>query len=128
MERIAGGFGLIEGPLWSDELGLVFSDVVFGGVFAVQPMDSSSEVRTVFEHRRGIGGMALHEAGGLVVSGRNIAYKPFDGGPTITLLDRDEEAGLVGFNDFTTDAFGRIYAGGLGSSPVFETPDAQPAS
>ncbi len=116
MERLATGYGLIEGPVWSDTLGLVFSDVLFGGVFAV---NDDGNVQTVFEHRRGIGGMALHEAGGLVVSGRNIALKPFDSGTTVTLLERDEDAGLVGFNDITTDAAGRIYAGGLGASPVF---------
>ena len=37
----------------------------------------------------------------------------------MVLLDRDPEHGNVGYNDFTTDAFGRIYAGSLGS-PVFE--------
>ena len=45
---------------------------------------------------------------------------PFDGGPTRTLLDRDPDVGNVGYNDLTTDAAGRIYAGSLGSSPVFE--------
>ena len=31
--------------------------------------------------------MSLHAQGGLVVSGRNIAYKSFDGGPTRVLID-----------------------------------------
>lgn len=120
MERLATGYGLIEGPLWIDGRGLLFSDVLNGGVFC---LGSDGRVSTVFEHRRGVGGMALHQAGGLVVSGRNIAYKPFDGGPTVTLLDRDPEAGNVGYNDLTTDAAGRLYAGSLGSSPVFENAD-----
>lgn len=124
-EKLTDGYGLIEGPVWHPTMGLLFSDVLFGGVFAVTP---DGAVSTVFEHRRGIGGMALAstggaEATGLVVSGRNIAYKPFDGGETVVLLDRDEAAGLVGFNDITTDAAGRIYAGGLGASPVFDLPD-----
>ena len=34
------------------------------------------------------GGMAVHERNGMVVGGRNIAYKPFDGGETVVLLDR----------------------------------------
>jgi len=63
--------------------------------------------------------MALHSAGGLIVSGRNIAYKGFDQGPTLTLLDRDESNGNVGYNDLTVDDLGRIYAGSLGASPVF---------
>ncbi len=117
MEKCAEGYGLIEGPVWDSERGLLFSDVLFGGVFCLE-LDGA--VASVFEHRRGIGGMALHAAGGLVVSGRNLSYKPFEGGATVTILERDEDNGLVGFNDLTTDASGRIYAGGLGASPVFD--------
>ncbi len=117
METLASGYGLIEAPVWDSERGLLFSDVVGGGVFCVSP---DGDVSTVIEHRRGIGGMVPHEAGGLVVSGRNIAYKPADGGETAVLFDRDLDADRVGFNDITVDAAGRIYAGTLGSSPVFD--------
>jgi xylono-1,5-lactonase len=117
METLARGYGLVEAPLWVPGRGLMYSDVLNGGVFCVTP---DGQVETVFEHRRGIGGMALHESGGLIVSGRNISYKPFDGGDTLLVLDRDPEAGNVGYNDLTTDSAGRIYAGSLGSSPVFE--------
>ena len=116
MEPLAKGYGLVEGPVWDGER-LLFSDVLFGGVFALAP---DGAVTTVFPHRRGIGGMALHVAGGLVVSGRNIAYKAFDGSATVTLLDRDPDHGNVGYNDITTDAAGRVYAGSLGASPVFD--------
>ncbi len=117
MEKLAEGYGLVEAPLWSDGRGLLFSDVLFGGVYCLA---EDGQVSQVFEHRRGIGGMALHAAGGVIVSGRNISFKPFSGGPTQVLLARDEAAGLVGFNDLTTDAAGRIYAGSLGNSPVFD--------
>lgn len=129
MQTLTTGYGLIEGPVWDPARGLLFSDVLFGGVYCLPPdppRDSGVDATAglVFEHRRGIGGMALHETdgvvGGVVVSGRNISVKPFDGGDTILLLDRDEANGCVGFNDITADAAGRIYAGGLGSSPVFE--------
>ncbi len=116
MQTMAEGYGLIEGPVWDAARGLIFSDVLFGGVYC---LTRNGDVEEVFAHRRGIGGMSLHADGGLVVSGRNIAFKPFDGGGTVTLLDRDEDAGLVGFNDITTDMAGRVYAGGLGASPVF---------
>lgn len=118
METLTGGYGLIEAPLWMEGRGLLFSDVLNGGVFC---LDGAGNVSTLFEHRRGIGGMAQHVAGGLVVSGRNISFKPFDGGPTRLILDRNPEAGNVGYNDLTTDAAGRIYAGSLGNSPVFES-------
>lgn len=124
METLARGYGLVEGPLWVPGRGLMFSDVLNGGVFCLA---SDGRVSTVFEHRRGMGGLALHEAGGLVVSGRNVSYKPFDGGETVLLLDRNPETGNVGYNDLTTDAAGRIYAGSLGSSPVFAD-DREPAA
>ncbi|MDA0822251.1 MAG: SMP-30/gluconolactonase/LRE family protein [Proteobacteria bacterium] len=116
-ELLCDGYGLIEGPVWADDQGLYFSDVIFGGVFC---LELSGTVKTIFEHRRGIGGMALHEAGGLIVSGRNIGFKSFDGETSITVFDNDADNGRVGFNDLTTDAAGRIYAGSLGSSPVFD--------
>lgn len=124
MERLTEGFGLIEGPVWDAQRGLLFSDVTFGGVFCLAP---DGTVSSVFEHRRGIGGMAAHEDGGLLVSGRNISYKSFSGTATVTVLDRNEDFGNVGYNDITTDRQGRVYAGSLGSSPVFED-GLEPAS
>ena len=116
MQPLAKGYGLIEGPVWDAQRGLLFSDVLVGGVYA---LSRDGAVSSVFEHRRGIGGMALHTAGGLVVSGRNVSFKSFAGGATVTLLDSDPDHGNVGYNDLTTDAKGRIYVGSLGASPVF---------
>ena len=116
-EPVANGYGLVEGPVWHDDYGLMFSDVIFGGVYAVS---DDKEVKPVFEHRRGIGGMAVHAEGGLVVSGKNVSLKRFGETESILLLDRDPDNGNVGYNDLTTDAAGRIYVGSLGSSPVFD--------
>ena len=119
VEKLVEGYGLIEGPVWHNDRGLLFSDVQAGGVYAVT---DQGQVSTIFEHRRGIGGMALHANGeGLIVSVRNIAYKPFDGGPTIELLTHAPGNSAVGFNDITTDDAGRVYAGELGGSPFDET-------
>lgn len=125
MDMLSRGYGLVEGPLWVAGRGLMFSDVLNGGVFC---LEADGSVGSVFAHRRGIGGLALHEAGGLVVSGRNISFKPFDGGSTVVLLERDPAAGNVGYNDLTTDGAGRIYAGSLGTSPVFDNPGEDPAA
>lgn len=114
---LARGYGLIEGPLWLPDEGLLFSDVAHGGVFRLA---ADGAVECVVEHRRGIGGLAWHVAGGLIVSGRNIAFKPLRGGATVPLLEREAVPGAVGFNDLTTDAAGRIYVGSLAGSP-FET-------
>ena len=120
MECVARGYGLIEGPLWLADRGLLFSDVLNGGVFC---LDREGKISTVFEHRRGIGGMAAHSDGGLIVSGRNISFKPFGAGATRTVLDQNPQASIVGFNDLTTDTAGRVYAGSLAVSPVFAAAD-----
>jgi len=118
MEELTSGYGLIEGPVWDAKRGLIFSDVLNGGAFALSA--KSGEVSTVIEHRKGMGGMALHKNGGIVVSGRNISLKPKDGSATVLLHDLDGTRGEVGFNDLCTDEVGRIYVGSLAFSPVGE--------
>jgi D-xylonolactonase len=110
MEQVATGFGLIEGPVWDPAKGLYFSDVPNGGVHL---LDRSGKVSQVVPKRRGIGGMALHASGGLVVGGRDIALVSLKDGATQTLLPLGAIAGATGFNDLTTDAAGRIYVGSL---------------
>lgn len=114
MDKLTEGYGLIEGPVWHSDRGLLFSDVMGGGVYAVT---SDGAVSTVFEHRRGIGGMALHESGGLIVSGRNISFKSFDGSPTVEVFAPPATTAAFGFNDLTADNAGRVYVGSLGASP-----------
>lgn len=115
LERIATGFGLLEGPVWHPKLGVLAADVPGGGVFAFKP---GAKPELVIPHRKGIGGMALHANGGLIVGGRNIGFKRLppesDGGKTPVLLDNTAAPDIVGFNDLTTDPQGRLYVGSLG--------------
>ena len=110
MQRVATGYGLIEGPVWDPARGLYFSDVLNGGVFL---LDRAGKISTAVPKRRGIGGMALHESGGLVVGGRDIACVSLKDGATKSLLALDAIPGGTGFNDLTTDKAGRIYVGSL---------------
>ena len=110
MERVATGFGLIEGPVWDPAKGLYFSDVPNGGVHL---LDRAGKVSLVVPKRRGIGGMALHANGSLIVGGRDIACISRADGATRTLLPLDAIPGATGFNDLTTDSAGRIYVGSL---------------
>ena len=110
MEELATGFGLVEGPTWIKDKGLLFSDVIRGGVYL---LDASNNISTIVEHRRGIGGIAVHEKNGLVVGGRNISYKSFTGNKTTTLLSNDVTEVALGFNDLTTDSKGRVYVGSV---------------
>ena len=113
MELLATGYGLVEGPTWWHQHGLLFSDVINGGVYV---LDLENKTKVVLEHRKGIGGIVLHEKNGMVVGGRNLSYKSFEGERSAILLDEHVTNEAVGFNDFTTDNSGRIYAGSLAFS------------
>lgn len=115
VDTVSSGHGLLEGPLWHPRLGLLVADAAVGGVWAVS---EGGKPTLQVANRRGIGGMALHESGGVVISGRNVAYKRLMGDPkadeTLVLLPNDPDHGVIGFNDLTTDGAGRIYVGSLG--------------
>ena len=110
MEELATGYGLIEGPVWDDDRGLIYSDVINGGVRA---LSESGEISTIVPKRRGVGGMAPHAAGGLVIGGREIIYESFDGETHATLLTPEVTDVAIGFNDLTTDEAGRVWVGSL---------------
>jgi gluconolactonase len=110
MQRLATGFGLIEGPVWDPVHGLYFSDVINGGVHL---LDRAGTVSPVVPKRRGIGGMALYASDGLVVGGRDIAVVRLSDGNTHQLLSLDAIPRATGFNDLTTDKAGRVYVGSL---------------
>ncbi len=125
MEKLTEGYGLVEGPVWLPGQGLIFSDASHGGAFLINP---DGKVDTVFAHRRGMGGMAAHESGGMVVSGRNISWKSVPEGETKSIFEPDTSRGMIGFNDITTDSAGRIYAGSLGSDPLDGSEQTQTGS
>jgi gluconolactonase len=109
IETLASGYGLIEGPRVDAAGNLYFSDVTNGGVYRRRP---TGEIDTVVPKRRGVGGIALHADGGLVISGKNICH--VKDGATRILFTRDD---APGFNDLFTDAQGRVYTGTMKSDP-----------
>jgi gluconolactonase len=112
IEMLACGYGLIEGPRVDGDGNLYFSDVTNGGVFRRRPDGS---IDTVVPKRRGVGGIALHASGGVVISGKTICH--VRDGTTRVLFARD---GVPGFNDLFTDAGGRVYTGSIRSNPFTE--------
>lgn len=113
MKKLSTGHGTLEGPLWDAERGLLFADATVGGVRALSP---DGAVKDVVLHRKGIGGLALHADGGVVIGGRNVAIKRsvYEGDDsTVVLLDNDPTTDVVGFNDMAVDRAGRIYIGSL---------------
>ena len=109
LETIATGYGLLEGPRVDDAGNLYFSDVTNGGVYCRTP---DGEISTVVPRRRGVGGIAWHADGGLVISGKNVCH--VKDGTTRILFQRDD---IPGFNDLFTDSQGRILVGALRSDP-----------
>jgi xylono-1,5-lactonase len=111
---LATGFQLAEAPVWdAANSRLLFSDAQGGGIWVLDWRAGlpGSVPACLIPHRRGIGGAALHQRGGLVVSGRNIAWK--HGDTTDVLCELRPEWGLTRFNDLGTDHAGRIYTGSL---------------
>jgi gluconolactonase len=103
---LADGYGLAEAPAIDIDGSLVFSDVLGGGIYRI---DGAGNVTTVVPKRRGVGGIAIHEDGGIVCSGRDLVHVR-DGREPRTVLHVD---GVGGWNDLCTDATGRVYAGAL---------------
>ena len=108
LEALAWGYGLIEGPRADDQGNLYFSDVPNGGV---RRRSADGSIDVVVPKRRGVGGIALHADGGIVVSGRNIAHVK-DGETRI--LFAPEAPGL---NDLLADPRGRVICGTIRSDP-----------
>lgn len=122
LEPIAeGGFGLCEAPRIDHEGGIWFSDVTGGGIFRVAP--GADEITEVLPGRRGVGGMVLHQRGGVVATGRDVVRLHPDG-RTSEVFRAGPETGITGFNDCTVDARGRVLAGALRFRPMAGEPPA----
>jgi gluconolactonase len=109
IEALTWGYGLIEGPRAEPSGGVYFSDVHQGGIRRWNP---DGTVDLIVPKRRGVGGIALHADGGLVLSGRNVCH--VRNGETRIVYER---ADVGGFNDLFTDSQGRVYVGSLRDDP-----------
>ncbi len=110
-ERLVGGHVLVEGPREDGEGGVLFSDVVGGGVWR---WTGGKRATAVLEGRRGVGGLVLHAKGGVVVSGRDVVVAGARGGDRELLGAR---SGMTGFNDLVTEDDGGLLVGALRFRP-----------
>ena len=116
LRLLTSGTGLNEGPNWDGDA-LVYTNVTLGGAYRLHP--DGGEIACVVPHRKGMGGLALAEAGGYVVSGRNVALKRGGGGETVSLAPGgDVEPDLRGYNDLTVDPTGAVIVGSLGAGSL----------
>jgi gluconolactonase len=103
VRALVSGLQLPE-ALRSDGEGLYFSDAAAGGVYRW----TEEGVVTVIPKRRGVGGLALHADGGVVVTGRTLIHVR-DG----EVRELFAPEGALGLNDLTTDPEGRVLVGTL---------------
>ncbi len=111
LETLTHGYGLIEGPRVDEAGNLYFSDVTNGGVYRRSP---SGAIDVVVPKRRGVGGIALHADGGIVIGGRDVSHVV--DGQTRTVFAPDAPS----VNDLFPDAEGRIITGTIRSNPFDE--------
>lgn len=114
LRQVAAEFILGEAPRWYPDTGLLLSDMVAGGVFAVT---EGGPPRMVLGRRRGIGGLVGHAAGGIIVGGRDLSHSDLTDplGPLSVLHSLKEGEEFV--NDVATDALGRVWFGTVASVP-----------
>lgn len=111
MRLLADGFAFPEAPCVLADGRLAFSDVVKGGIFALETDGTTTEL---LPRRRGVGGLVAHADGGVVMTGRDLRH--MDGDEQRLVLDPPE--GIAGFNDAGATADGDLLAGALAWNPM----------
>ncbi len=110
LEAVVWGYGLLEGPRYDAATdSLYFSDVPNGGVYRLDVQGGGVEV--AIPKRKGVGGIALHERGGLVVGGRNVCHV-LDGQTRVLFQPASN-----GLNDLFADSAGNVVFGSLRDDP-----------
>jgi xylono-1,5-lactonase len=119
-ELLAHGYGVAEGPVVDPSGYVYFSDITKGGVYRIGHAGTPPEV--VVPKRKGVGGLALHASGGVVVAGRDISHVEDD--VSRQLVGPDDFAPRDGFttsfNDFAVGPAGELYVGTIRSDRTGE--------
>ncbi len=110
-ETLATGYGLVEGPRTDDQNRLYYSDVRGGGVFRRSP---DGEIEALLPDRKFVGGIALNEGGGILVTGLSLAQWNEQSGELREIFTEWEGKRLFGLNDLTMDDQGSIWVGSFG--------------
>ena len=111
-ETLATGYGLVEGPRIDDQNRLYYSDLRGNGT--VNRRSPDGKIETLISGRPFVGGIALNEGGGLVVSGRTLAKWDEKSGTLRDLFAEWNSKPLFGINDLTIDDQGSVWFGTFG--------------
>ncbi len=112
VEVLATGYRLAEAPRAAADGSVFHTDVLGGGVY--RWTEGSAEVDVVVPKRRGVGGLALHADGGVVLTGRDLLHVSPDGTNRVLLALPE---GVTGFNDCCALPTGSVLVGALRWSP-----------
>jgi gluconolactonase len=110
-ETLAHGYGLLEGPRTDEQNRLYFSDVRSGGVYRRNP---DGKIETLISDRKSVGGIALNQAGGIIITGKALSLWNEKTGAISELFAQWEGKPLFGLNDLTTDDQGSVWVGSFG--------------
>ena len=111
-EILATGYGLVEGPRTDEQNRLYYSDIRGNG--CVYRRSPDGKIETLISGRPFVGGIALNEGGGLVVSGRTLAKWDEKSGALRDLFAEWNNKPLFGINDLTVDDQGSVWFGTFG--------------
>jgi D-xylonolactonase len=110
-ETLATGYGLLEGPRTDDANRLYFSDVRGGGVFRRNP---DGRIETLIPERKSVGGIALNQDGGILVTGTSLSHWDERSGKIRDIFAQWDGKPLFGLNDLTVDDQGSVWTGSFG--------------
>jgi len=110
-ETLATGYGLVEGPRIDPQNRLYYSDIRGGGVMRRNP---NGRIETLIAERKFVGGIALNDGGGLIVSGRSLVHWDEKSGKLRELFTEWDGKPIFGINDLTTDDQGSVWFGTFG--------------
>ncbi len=103
--------GILEAPRRLDDGTILFTDLA-GGVLSIPP--DAAEPETLIPRRKGVGGLAPHADGGIVVTGRTVTRLDADGRQR-DLLEHDH---VRGYNDLHVLPDGSLLVGALLYAPM----------
>lgn len=110
IQRIAGGFGFTEGPIWLGDR-LLFSDIPNSRIVQYRPLAEGPEITSYRTPSGNSNGLTLDRAGRLVAcehSGRRVSRQEADGA-LIAIADRYEGKRLNSPNDVVVRSDGLIF-------------------
>ncbi|MGH8014402.1 MAG: SMP-30/gluconolactonase/LRE family protein [Candidatus Binataceae bacterium] len=110
-ETLATGYGLLEGPRTDEKNRLYYSDLRGGGVFRRTP---DGKIETLIPGRKSVGGIALNQSGGLLVTGGTLSHWDEGSGRVRDIFAQWEGKPLFGLNDLTVDDDGSVWTGSFG--------------